>query len=307
MAILDQDRLNITSELELFNALVKYASERALFVENECMQMTPSTSLDKGLQHSFDIENNASEVVEIKMEPEVSRLVHSRQENSDTSHLVEDVVVVDNDTSSTYEEKNIHKTAASTEMITSFSCSNNEIDEALIRQAVQKIRFLTLTPQQFAEGPARSKLLKQNEALAILIKISSPTINDCPMPEGFCNSRTSREYYESRSQRDLPSYHRPTPSNGPTVFAPFETFTGNTTSIVTTTPQSASSNNVSTFQGGSDSDLTTNDTRRSYCVRTLNQQFDYRNTSVTDCGLTFQVDSNIWITGLLNYYIDVFN
>ncbi|XP_011206420.1 uncharacterized protein LOC105228322 isoform X1 [Bactrocera dorsalis] len=301
MAILDQDRLNITSELELFNALVKYASERALFVENEVMPMTPSSSLDKGsLQQSFDIDNNTSEVVEIKMEPDDSSLVHSRQENSsDTSHLVEDVVVVENDTSTTYEEKNGHNNASSTEisMIASFSCQNNEIDEALIRQAVQKIRFLTLTPQQFAEGPARSKLLKQNEALAILIKISSPTINDCPMPEGFCSSRTSREYYESRSQRDLPSYHRPTPSNGPAVFAPFETFTGNTASVVTTTPQ-ASSNNVSTFQGGSDSDLTTNDTRRSYCVRTLNQQFDYRNTSVTDCGLTFQVDSNIWITGV---------
>ncbi|XP_054087498.1 uncharacterized protein LOC105212840 isoform X2 [Zeugodacus cucurbitae] len=280
MAILDQDRLNITSELELFNALVKYASDRALFVENECVQMTASTSSDKGsLQHSFDIENNTSEIVEIKMEPDVSSLVHNRQENTDTNQLVEDVVVVDNDTAGTYEEKNRHITASS------------EI-------TVQKIRFLTLTPQQFAEGPARSKLLKQHEALAILIKISSPTINDCPMPEGFCNSRTSREYYETRSQRDVPSYHRPTSSNGPAVFAPFENNTGNTISIVTTTPQSSSSNNISTFQGGSDSDLTTNDTRRSYCVRTLNQQFDYRNTSVTDCGLTFQVDSNIWITGV---------
>ncbi|XP_036344184.1 uncharacterized protein LOC118753419 [Rhagoletis pomonella] len=304
MAILDQDRLNITSELELFNALVKYATERGLFIENDGLHMQSSSSFEKGSRQQLSvIESDTSDDVEIKMEPGVSNILQHQQENSFSSHVVEDVVVVDSDTSGTYDEKECtRKTTPPSEsnMITSFSNSSNEIDESLIRQATQKIRFLTLTPQQFAEGPARSKLLKQHEALAILIKISSPTINDCPMPEGFCSSRTSREYYESRSQRDLSSYRHSVPSNAPasTSFAPFETFMTNTASNVSAVPPSASSSNLSTFQGGSDTDLATNDTRRSYCVRTLNQQFDYRNTSVTDCGLTFQVDSNIWITGV---------
>ncbi|XP_067627929.1 uncharacterized protein [Eurosta solidaginis] len=307
MAILDQDRLNITSELELFNALVKYATERGLFVENDNMRLQDAANIfeHNPNQRLSDVENVHPEIVEIKMEPDVSSILHNRQDNV-TAHEV-DVVVVDSDLSGTYDDekeeapKAYTSAEANINMITSFSCNNNEIDEALIRQAVQKIRFLTLTPQQFAEGPARSKLLQQHEALAILIKISSPTINDCPMPEGFCSSRTSREYYESRSQRDLSSYRNSVPSNAsvPTTnFAPFETFMGNTTTNVTSAPQVAPSNSLATFQGGSDSDLTTSDTRRSYCVRTLNQQFDYRNTSVTDCGLTFQVDSNIWITGV---------
>ncbi|XP_004518804.1 uncharacterized protein LOC101456924 [Ceratitis capitata] len=303
MAILDQDRLNITSELDLFNALVKFASERGLFVENDRVHMLKTGSLNKTLsQHSLDIESDHSEVVEIKMEPDVSSIVH-QQETAFDSQIVDDVVVLDSETSSTYNEKEgMQKTSTSqseSSMSTSFSCANNEVDEALIRQAVQKIRFLTLTPQQFAEGPARSKLLKQDEALAILIKISSPTINDCPMPDGFCNLRTSREYYESRSRRELTSYRHSDSSNAPapTTFEPFRTIMGNSTSNITTSPQT-SSFNLSTLQDNNDADLTTNDTRRSYCVRTLNQQFDYRNTSVTDCGLTFQVDSNIWITGV---------
>ncbi|XP_054730136.1 uncharacterized protein LOC129238925 [Anastrepha obliqua] len=304
MAILDQDRLNITSELELFNALVKYASERGLFIGNESLHLQQPNSYQKGPRQPLPaLDNDDSEDVEIKMEPDISNTLHSREDDDFTGNVVEDVVVVDSDTSGPYDEKDCaHKMTPPSEsnMVTSLSCSNNEIDEVLIRKAIQKIRFLTLTPQQFAEGPARSNLLKQNEALAILIKISSPTINDCPMPQGFCSSRTSREYYESRSQRDLSSYRHSAPSNAPapTSFASFESFMGNTASNVSTAAQSASSNNLSTFQGGSDTDLATNDTRRSYCVRTLNQQFDYRNTSVTDCGLTFQVDSNIWITGV---------
>ncbi|KAM8701360.1 hypothetical protein ACLKA7_001028 [Drosophila subpalustris] len=38
---------------------------------------------------------------------------------------------------------------------------------AMLQQAVKKICFLTMTPQQFAEGSARSKLLQQHEALAM--------------------------------------------------------------------------------------------------------------------------------------------
>ncbi|XP_017769718.1 PREDICTED: BTB/POZ domain-containing protein 6-B-like isoform X2 [Nicrophorus vespilloides] len=60
-----------------------------------------------------------------------------------------------------------------------------------IRDALMKIRFLTLSPQQFAEGPATSDLLTQAEKFAILMKISSPT-TDTQMPTGFTMMTTQR-------------------------------------------------------------------------------------------------------------------
>lgn len=60
-----------------------------------------------------------------------------------------------------------------------------------IRNALQNIRFLTLTPQQFAEGPAKTNLLTQAEAFAILMNISSSR-SDYPMPEGFTTLNHAR-------------------------------------------------------------------------------------------------------------------
>uniref|UniRef100_A0A1B0D8G4 Uncharacterized protein n=1 Tax=Phlebotomus papatasi TaxID=29031 RepID=A0A1B0D8G4_PHLPP len=62
-----------------------------------------------------------------------------------------------------------------------------------IRGALKKIRFLTLTPQQFAEGPGTSTFITQTEAFAILMNISSPN-SVCPMPEGFSTSRILRSH-----------------------------------------------------------------------------------------------------------------
>lgn len=61
-----------------------------------------------------------------------------------------------------------------------------------IRSAIEKIRFLTLTPQQFAEGPARSNLLTESEAFAVLMNILSSN-SDVPMPKGFSTCRVPRK------------------------------------------------------------------------------------------------------------------
>lgn len=61
-----------------------------------------------------------------------------------------------------------------------------------IRDALMKIRFLTLTPQQFAEGPATSSLLIQSEKFSILMNISSPC-TEVPMPGGFSTSTVPRQ------------------------------------------------------------------------------------------------------------------
>lgn len=60
-----------------------------------------------------------------------------------------------------------------------------------IRDAIMKIRFLTLTPQQFAEGPGKSSLLSESEKFAILMNICSPSAA-VSMPEGFSPSTTPR-------------------------------------------------------------------------------------------------------------------
>lgn len=315
MSILDQDKLNIDSELDLFNALLRYATERGMFGDEASQNSTQPNPNAGTVADGINIE-------EIKMEPDVNAMMQGREENfnsdndsrEDNRSGSPDVLVVDSDSLSP-EGTDIDKCPTTQNERPSTSANNVHyfmdaqrliLDEVMLREAVKKIRFLTMTPQQFAEGPARSKLLQQHEALAILIKISSPTINDQAMPEGFCGSRCSRNYYEQRSnQRDLSSYRlsQPAGSNMLCSFLPIDA----------AMPQSIGgysgynqASNISVVSGVSmasavnDTDVATNDTRRCYCVRTVNPQYDYRNTSVTDCGLTFQVDTNIWITGKYN-------
>ncbi|KAJ8953868.1 hypothetical protein NQ314_007195 [Rhamnusium bicolor] len=60
-----------------------------------------------------------------------------------------------------------------------------------IRDAIMKIRFLTLSPQQFAEGPGKSNLLSESEKFAILMNICTPSAAVL-MPEGFSTSTIPR-------------------------------------------------------------------------------------------------------------------
>lgn len=61
-----------------------------------------------------------------------------------------------------------------------------------------KIRFLTLSPQQFAEGPGKSILLSESEKFAILMNICTPNAA-VPMPEGFSPSTTPRRRKKAMS------------------------------------------------------------------------------------------------------------
>lgn len=435
MAILDQHRLNIDSELDLFNCLLKFASERGIVNENGngnedqdvvnggCVVNKRSPSSRE--QHSGDpngiADANDFAVEEIKMEPDVAAMVrHMHQDeepdnfkiipqqaaaaaSSSSSHnnvspspgspvasvsgsvvapaaaagVNDDVVIIDSDASgNANDEMNAAEAAAN--MINMMDAQRTIMDGAMLRQAVKKIRFLTMTPQQFAEGPARSKLLQQHEALAILIKISSPTLNDCNMPEGFCVSRSTRNFYESsHRQRDLnsSSYRNGLPgrsdggvcnnnnnnnginngSSGTNVCFPGVTrplFTRQRISVplnlgavmdqhmpinasffggdepLPLHPHNApAAGFVDAYDGGNgagpaapappstgsgagnaDADVAApggrdggggggrdgssnsyHDMVPSYCLRSMTRQFDYRNTSWTDAGVTFQV------------------
>lgn len=449
MAILDQHRLNIDSELDLFNCLLKFASERGILNENgneNEQDVTSGGSVgEKRSPSSGDPNNDPNGIVdanditveEIKMEPDVAAMVRHMHQDEDVDNFKlqqqqqpphnnpspspgspvasvsgsgsgvaaaagvnDDVVIIDSDASgNANEEMNAAEAAAN--MINMMDAQRTIMDGAMLRQAVKKIRFLTMTPQQFAEGPARSKLLQQHEALAILIKISSPTLHDCNMPEGFCMSRSTRNFYESsHRQRDLnsssyrsggggvsggpcnnnnnnsssgngicfpgttarsgaiPHTHQPLftrqrisvplnlgagmdqhmpmnasffgdeplplhPHNapGPGFVDAFEG--GNAAAAPASSSGSAAGNadnDVAPAGGGAGSSNSYHDMVPSYCLRSLRRQFDYRNTSWTDAGVTFQVrffgnpihpsiatiyhlliaqvDTNIWILGV---------
>ncbi|XP_016996981.2 uncharacterized protein [Drosophila takahashii] len=373
MAILDQNRLNIDSELDLFNCLLKFASERGILNESgqeggPIAKESPDTS---AAGHVL--------VEEIKMEPDVAAMVqHMHQDDEgdsfetastsaaaaapsaavaaaaspplDVASGSDDLVIIDSDASAD----------AAANMINIMDAQRTILDGAMLRQAVKKIRFLTMTPQQFAEGPARSKLLQQHEALSILIKISSPSLNDCHMPEGFCVSRSTRNFYESghrHAQRELSSSYRtgaaPSggvcfPGAGPAVrggggggvvaggmmmgnaprFGSISAgfgFAGEELPVGVppegrfgegyegggpAAPPPANEDEAGERGGpaaasgaappaaASAAGNSHNDMVRAYCMRSLTRQFDFRNTSVTDAGVTFQVDTNIWILGV---------
>ncbi|KAL7742775.1 hypothetical protein ACLKA6_019590 [Drosophila palustris] len=425
MAILDQHRLNIDSELDLFNCLLKFASERGILNENPNDAAAPSGNNNKSRlspERHADMtgqEDNDLLVEQIKMEPDVAAMVRHMHQDEDVDNfkqqlpanasgnsnspasspalnisggggascssssaanvlpsaaaaLNDDVVIIDSDASgNANDEMNAAEAAAN--MINMMDAQRTIMDGAMLRQAVKKIRFLTMTPQQFAEGPARSKLLQQHEALAILIKISSPTLNDCHMPEGFCVSRSTRNFFESsHRQRELTSSYRmvnnssnpnscfPTgttgsravayPATNPPLFTrqqrisvPLQLGAAMDASAVgggffTTDEASPPACHIvqgprfaDSYDGpgpgpgpgpaaapepvpgpgpgphpapaGNDNEVAApsnsfHDMARSYCMRSMTRQFDYRNTSVTDAGVTFQVDTNIWILGV---------
>ncbi|EDW05544.1 uncharacterized protein LOC6585930 [Drosophila mojavensis] len=402
MAILDQHRLNIDSELDLFNCLLKFASERGILNENGNEEAASGSG--KSIACAEQAAAAANDMIEeIKMEPDVAAMVqHMHQDedvesykqptgngsagsspdhpagsscssstsnananaNASAAIVNDDVVIIDSDASGNANEEEMNAAEAAANMINMMDAQRTIMDGAMLRQAVKKIRFLTMTPQQFAEGPARSKLLKQHEALAILIKISSPTLNDCNMPEGFCVSRSTRNFYESaHRQRELSSSYRSAnnPTNaangfpGPATRTNQPLFTRQRISVPLNLGANAGAAAAATvdhipaygfsfedeplpmpnaaafgdaYDGppppvaaagaaaaaaavaapaapppGSDNDVIVasnshHDMTRSYCMRSIARQFDYRNTSVTDCGVTFQVDTNIWILGV---------
>lgn len=147
------------------------------------------------------------------------------------------------------------------------------------REAIRKIRFLTLTPKQFAENVVRTNILNQSEAFAILMNISSPTHDICPMPDGFSISSKPRTYEPCLAV---------VPPQDVVRVQPFYGFSEE--QIVLREPTSsrnALERNVM-------------ETRKFYATRTIRQHesIDYFNTSVSDCSLTFMVDRSICITGI---------
>lgn len=187
------------------------------------------------------------------------------------------------------------------------------------RDTLKKIRFLLMTPRQFADNVPKTNLLTQAECFAILMSISSSDAH--PMPEGFSTSNESRSlthtplhsnpnalnYYHGHdnSQDGHPMFPLPSASaaaaaaSASTVYIPIPNSNMQQTFHVRTR------NSTNKFREqvvvpplGRDLMHDITETRRFYCIRPIREQIDYFNTSVSDCALTFTVDRNICITGI---------
>lgn len=112
------------------------------------------------------------------------------------------------------------------------------------------------------------------------------------MPEGFSTSTKSRLYDDTSLFSPLPEIE----SSAPEVarMLPFRGF------LQEDIDASMPGRNLNLQLLGRDVPPTrgTMETRKFYCVRTIRQQIDYFNTSVSDCSLSFTVDRSICITGI---------
>ena len=169
-------------------------------------------------------------------------------------------------------------------------------DIPTIRDAVKKIRFLTLTPMQFADGPARTNLLSQAEAFALLMNISTPN-SVYPMPDNFTLNKNSRVYNVYGDSRSPSPAVLPAPSQLQALAVNVPAPAPNAEQHLQAMPQiplpAESPNFFHLFQR-----RTSEVDRRYYCVRTIQQVREIYNRSVLESSFTFSADRNVSILGL---------
>ncbi|XP_072390080.1 BTB/POZ domain-containing protein 6-B isoform X1 [Diabrotica undecimpunctata] len=136
-----------------------------------------------------------------------------------------------------------------------------------IRDAIMKIRFLTLSPQQFAEGPGKSNLLTESEKFAILMNICSPS-SAVSMPDGFSTCLVQRK---KRNSEVYP-------------LAGASTVDTSRTSMINL-------NSISEMGG-------TEFYKKLYCSRQVMHIAECMNSSGLDCNVTFSCDKNICLLGI---------
>lgn len=76
-------------------------------------------------------------------------------------------------------------------MFPGLEANKQEHIQKVLGPALGKIRFLTLSPAEFASSPVIPDLVTQDEAFALLMKISSP-MTVVTMPDGFSVSTVPR-------------------------------------------------------------------------------------------------------------------
>ncbi|KAK2587209.1 hypothetical protein KPH14_002952 [Odynerus spinipes] len=189
--------------------------------------------------------------------------------------------------------------------------------KSVIGNALSKIRFLTLTPQEFAKSPGVSPLLAQDEAFAILMNILC-TENKAPLPEGFSSDTHNRaKPLKTQVAYFCPSKHRrvSTPQYNELGFWPPISYDSqplfNNKDKGSNTLHNAP---LMVIEGGVRKDSgnlsqTNNPSSvvieggiregpKYYCLRSVVHQTDCLNSNVLDCSVTFSVDKNICVMGV---------
>ncbi|PZC72793.1 hypothetical protein B5X24_HaOG210577 [Helicoverpa armigera] len=313
ITVFSLDHLNVDSELDLFEAAVRYSkaqdkrnSERSVSPPsengppNEKRPKSPGTSTSK------------DKVVNVDSSAENSPEAVTVQEPQKSSETIDQPLPGPSDESK-------KKPAP-----------DPKSDKPTIRRAIEKIRFLTLTPQQFAVGPARSSLLTESEAFAVLMNILSST-SDVPMPSGFSTCRVPRKQLigDGPSSNiatltvDTPSpvmldqvFHQGAPSHH-SCLLPYPRPTRH--EVVPENPErrhripivdpiavprhpsivhNASLSGLGMADQLDRMDRHATDYNKIYCQRSIIQHTDCLNTSVLDCSVTFMVDKNICLLGV---------
>lgn len=150
MFILDQEKLCISSEIDLFNAVERYFTKLSI------------TEEDYNNENVEPIREGKSEF--------------NKKENSDKDKHSESFNNCSfNNQESNDIDENLMLNSSSAEVL---NLSNDDFEN--LQSALQKIRFWAMTPKQISEGPARSNILKKKDVLRILVAITSKNFNTYP-------------------------------------------------------------------------------------------------------------------------------
>ncbi|XP_047987433.1 uncharacterized protein LOC125227218 [Leguminivora glycinivorella] len=276
ITVFSLEHLNIDSELDLFEAAARYARAHARRQPSPGpVSPKPTTSEEKVV------------------------VVESSAESSPLSGSGESCPKVEAESSAG--DARARAPADSAEPEPGPSEPTRGTDNKLsIRHAIEKIRFLTLTPQQFAEGPARSSLLTESEAFAVLMNILSSN-SDVPLPPGFSSCRVPRkQLIGSGPSHNMPTFTVDTPSpvmvehqERPLPALPYPRPRHDVPGV-----RLSSSIHTLSALGPEHLERHSNDFNKIYCQRPIIQHTDCLNTSVLDCSVTFMVDKNICLLGV---------
>ncbi|XP_058824699.1 actin-binding protein IPP-like [Topomyia yanbarensis] len=160
--IFDQEKLAIDNELDLYRALSKYALEHDLCPSNDSAVVKT---------------NNPGKEPEKPAEKGHVKKVSSNGECTTTA---------DDDS-----RKPVN--SAKIKLAEAVSIKSDQVVKPTVRDALRRIRFLTLTPQQLASEFAKLDLLMLKESFAILMNAHTVPDNGFPMPEGFSTSKAGRK------------------------------------------------------------------------------------------------------------------
>ncbi|KAL0880684.1 hypothetical protein ABMA27_001902 [Loxostege sticticalis] len=164
------DRLAIESEMELFEALERYDTIRN---KKESLENAESDDEENHISDSniiptyfFDIKTKDEKK---KKDVYVFSAAKVEEKNDGTKGVEEK-----NDGAKGVEEKNDGTKDS----------KPKELERITVRDIVKLIRFLTMSFEEFARGPAVSSLLTQSEILSIFMNINHPQTKVL-MPSGF--------------------------------------------------------------------------------------------------------------------------